>query len=96
MVTASLPNPSTTLPLIFQDCQKSAATHRRNIVALRKIQQQLMKHGRKGEIEFNNSFVACLKKVLPVKKTEVAGNRVVKFIESYLKDLAEQCMLHHY
>ncbi|CAG8494900.1 11036_t:CDS:10 [Ambispora leptoticha] len=36
----SLRNLSTTIPQVFQDCQKSTANHRKNVATLRKIQEQ--------------------------------------------------------
>ena len=80
---------------VFADAQKSTTGHRKLVVSLRKIQERccyepvnLKKAKRQGEDfeeeDFNNEIVRCTLRVLQVKKTEPAGDRVVRFLGTFL------------
>ncbi len=80
---------------IFADAQRASATQRKLVVGLRKIQetccyeqanpakQQL--HEEFSEAQFNNEVGRCMLRVLTVKKSEAVGDRVVRFLGSFLK-----------
>ena len=71
---------------IFSDAQKSTTAHRKLAASLRKIQEACCYEPPKGasksagdfeEEDFNAEMVRCVKRVLPVRKAEPAGDRVV-------------------
>lgn len=94
-LTDTLP---TALPPIFEQAQHSTATHRKNIVALRKIQEtcatitERTPKGIKlvGEKAFNTLFTDMVNRLLPIKKGVTVADRVVKFIASYVAYTTEQ------
>lgn len=67
---------------IFEDVQVTMASHRRHILNLRSI----MLRAEETEMieEFNGIFCRLISKILPVKKTVIACDRVVKFISSFI------------
>jgi condensin complex subunit 3 len=79
---------------VFGDAQKSTAGHRKLVISLRKIQEQCCyepvnltkskNHEDFEEEDFNSEVVRCVKRVLPVRKAEPAGDRVVRFLGTYL------------
>lgn len=82
--------------IVFSDAQKSTAGHRKCVISLRKIQEACcfepvnLKKGKSatadefGEEEFNAETVRCVLRVLAVKKSEPVGDRVVRFLGTYL------------
>lgn len=72
------------IPNIFQDAQRSLATHRKNAAALRKIFQ---KHCKTEENEklFINEFYRNLNKILVIKKGIITADRSMKFIIEFIK-----------
>jgi len=98
-VTASYLEDSlpTALPPIFEQCQSTTANHRKNIVALRKVQDtcatitERTPKGTKlvGEKAFNGLFIDMLNRVLGVKKGVSVADRVVKFVASYITYITE-------
>ncbi|KAI1344279.1 condensin subunit Cnd3 [Xylariaceae sp. FL0016] len=79
---------------VFRDAQKSTATHRKLVVTLRKIHEACCyeptsknKHAANefDEAEFNIEFVRCVFRVMPVKKSESAGEKIVRFIGLFLR-----------
>ncbi|KAK3073366.1 chromosome condensation complex Condensin, subunit G [Teratosphaeriaceae sp. CCFEE 6253] len=79
---------------VFSDAQKSTAGHRKAIIALRKIQEACCyepvshKKGKQTEDfdadDFNGEVVRCILRVLPVRKSEPVGDRVVRFLGTFL------------
>ncbi len=79
---------------VFGDAQKSTAGHRKLVISLRKIQEQcayepvkLNKAKRQEDYEeedFNSEVVRCVLRILPVRKAEPAGDRVVRFLGTFL------------
>ncbi|KAJ3020604.1 hypothetical protein HKX48_000547 [Thoreauomyces humboldtii] len=67
------------VPAIFQDATRTGATHRKNVVALRKL------HLRKGPA-LNADIRDCVLRVLPLKKGNQEAERVLKFLTSYLEE----------
>lgn len=98
--------PSTTLRdnvcAIFTDVQRSNTGHRKLIIALRKIQEWCCYEPASGrslsasedydENDFNTEFSRCILRILPVRKSEPAGDRIVKFLGQYLRHATEQGM----
>ena len=79
---------------VFADAQRSTAAHRKTVISLRKIQEQCCyepindKKGRQNENfeeeDFNGEVIRCVFRVLPVRKAESVGDRVVRFLGTYL------------
>ena len=88
----------TIIPPIFEQVQHTTANHRKNIVALRKIQDaaasltEATPKGTKlvGEKMFNGVFVDMVNRVLGVKKGVAVADRVIKFVASYVAYTTEQ------
>ena len=79
---------------IFKDAQKTTATHRKLAVNLRKLQESCcyepadpkkQSPGDFSEDEFNNEFVRCVLRIMPVKRSEGVGEKTVKFIGLFLR-----------
>ena len=85
---------------VFSDAQKTTATQRKLVVTLRKIQEACCfeppptKKGKKGQEEeyqdfeeddFNQEVVRTVLRVMNVKKSEPAGDRVIRFLCAFLK-----------
>jgi condensin complex subunit 3 len=91
---------------VFSDAQKTTATQRKLVVTLRKIQEACCfeppvnpKKGKKGqeeehedfdEDEFNHEVVRTVLRVMNVKKSEPAGDRVIRFLCAFLKHANEK------
>lgn len=73
----------------FQESQRTIASHRKLIVSLANIQERAVSADL--EIEFNKTFCKCLNRVLPVKRTEKAADRVVKLVEGFSRYIQEKC-----
>lgn len=93
----------TAVPIVFDQAQTSAATHKKNCVALYKLQSasaevtETVGRGKKdaevrliGERAFTEVFMDMLNRVLIVKKSTPAADRIVKFVSSYVKFLNEK------
>ena len=85
---------------LFRNSQKSTAGHRKLVINLRKIQEaccyEPQSHAKKtgaedfDEEELNNEIVRCVLRVMPVKRSEAAGERVIRFIGLFLKHANEK------
>ncbi|KAL8865657.1 MAG: hypothetical protein Q9198_009218 [Flavoplaca austrocitrina] len=81
--------------LIFADAQRSTATHRKLAVNLRKIQEECCSEstGRRNqdiegdfrEDDFNVEIARCVIRLMGVKKSEGAGDRIVRFLGMFLR-----------
>lgn len=93
----------TTIPAIFDQVQSSAATHKKNCIALYKLQTasagvlETISKGKKaeeirliGEKTFTDIFVDMVNRVLVVKKGVPTADRIVKFVGSYVKFIGEK------
>jgi condensin complex subunit 3 len=83
-----LNNPSKTIQTIFQESQKSAATHRKLVNSLRTVQTTCIQQ--ENEDVFNDEFIRCLNRVLPLKKSEPTADRVVKFIGHFIQHVQDK------
>ena len=79
---------------IFKDAQRTTATHRKLAVTLRKIHESCCyepSSGKKGSDEefdeeaFNGEFTRCVLKMMPVKKSEAVGDKIIRFIGFFLR-----------
>lgn len=83
---------------VFSDAQRSAVAHRKLLVGLRKIQEtccdptRLGTPGRQrfGEEDFNVEIARCVIRLMGVKRSEAAGDRVVRFLGSFLRHANEK------
>jgi condensin complex subunit 3 len=88
---------------IFDQVQHTTANHRKNLVSLRKIQEQCSSvteptpKGLKlvGEKAFNTIFIEMVNRILGVKKGVSVADRVVKFVASYVAYATEQGKFAH-
>jgi condensin complex subunit 3 len=88
------------IPTIFSQAQSSISNHKKNIVALRKIQEKCslvtMMHsdGQSvkivGEKAFNNAFIDMVNRVLSVKKGVSVADRVIQFVGKFVAYTVEQ------
>lgn len=94
---------STLVPKIFDQAQASIVTHKKNCIALYKLQNaaagvtELLRKGKKdvnirlsGEKTFSDIFLDMLNRVLTVKKGNPTADKVVKFVGTYLGYLNEK------
>jgi condensin complex subunit 3 len=89
---------STQLAPIFDQVQHTTANHRKNLVSLRKIQEQCSSiteptpKGLKliGEKAFNTELIGMVNRILSIKKGEAVADRVVKFVAGYVAYTTEQ------
>ncbi|KAI0892877.1 condensin subunit Cnd3 [Annulohypoxylon nitens] len=79
---------------IFRDAQKTTATHRKLIVNLRKIHEACCYEPTRSkknastdfnETDFNNEFLRCVLRVMPVKKSESVGEKTIRFVGLFLR-----------
>ncbi|KAF2841202.1 ARM repeat-containing protein [Patellaria atrata CBS 101060] len=85
---------------IFTDTQRSTAIQRKLVINLRKIHEACCyepvkpkkKHQEEdfGEAEFNEEIGRCMLRVLPVKKSEPVGDKVVRFLGLFLKHASDK------
>lgn len=90
------------IPPHFQQAQHSLANHRKNIVSLHRIHLKAASITEPaaggcirpiGEKAFNEVFVGCLDRVLPIKKGVPNADRVIKFVAGYVAYAQEQFRL---
>ncbi|KAL8370467.1 hypothetical protein RB595_000710 [Gaeumannomyces hyphopodioides] len=85
---------------VFREAQRTTASHRKLTVTLRKIQEACCYEPTSAkkssaasdfdEEDFNTEFSRCVLRVMPVKKTESAGEKVVRFIALFLQHSIEK------
>lgn len=89
--TTSLDALSASIPSHFQEAQSTLANHRKNTVALFKLHSSAATHVEStarglrlvGEKAFNEVFLACVNRVLGIKKGVVNADRAIKFAATY-------------
>ncbi|EFX00217.1 nuclear condensin complex subunit [Grosmannia clavigera kw1407] len=84
---------------IFREAQKNTASHRKLAVTLRKMQEACCYEPTSvsrpsaaaagsadfHEDDFNAEFVRCVLRVMPVRKAEPVGDKVVRFVGLFLR-----------
>ena len=79
---------------IFHDAQRTTATHRKLAANLRKIHEACCYEPAAptksasndfDEEAFNHEFVRCVLRVMPVKKAETVGEKLIRFIGFFLR-----------
>lgn len=70
---------------VFQKAQSAYAGHRKHVAVLKKIQSKAVSQG--YESAFNYWFNTLVTKILPLKKSEVIGDRIVKLIATFVASL---------
>ncbi|CAG8582778.1 2255_t:CDS:10, partial [Paraglomus occultum] len=75
---------------IFDDIQKSTVLHRKNALALRKIQERCSINPSIGERAFNKTILDMIQKILSVKKKESCVDRTVKFLGAFIQYTSEK------
>ncbi|ONH64661.1 Condensin complex subunit 3 [Cyberlindnera fabianii] len=73
------------LAQVFQNSQQSVAGHRKQVLILKAIQARAETLGH--EESFNYYFCQVVNKVLVVKRTESAGDRIAKLVASFVQSL---------
>ncbi|KAE9974513.1 hypothetical protein BLS_010036 [Venturia inaequalis] len=85
---------------IFSDAQRGAATQRKSVVTLRKVQEACCYESAKprknaldqdyDESEFNEEVGRCALRLLGIRKAEPVGDRLIKFMMLFLKHSSEK------
>ncbi|KAK1236832.1 hypothetical protein MKX07_005951 [Trichoderma sp. CBMAI-0711] len=84
---------------IFRDAQRTTATHRKLAVNLRKIQEACCYEpvdprkpdaNQFDERAFNDEFVRCVLRIMPVKKAESVGEKLIRFIGLFLRHASDK------
>ncbi|KAG6014345.1 hypothetical protein E4U54_005477, partial [Claviceps lovelessii] len=84
---------------IFRDSQRTTATHRKLVVNLQKIHEACCYESAEptdatpnefDEAAFNREFVRCVLRIMPVKKSESAGEKCIRFVGFYLRHAHEK------
>ncbi|KAL8783296.1 MAG: hypothetical protein Q9213_004730 [Squamulea squamosa] len=79
---------------IFNDAQKSTDAHRKLAVSLRKIQEECcyeptsrrkQEEDNFGEDDFSVEIARCVIRLMSVKKSEATGDRIVRFLGTFLR-----------
>ncbi|KAF2859751.1 hypothetical protein K470DRAFT_258602 [Piedraia hortae CBS 480.64] len=88
---------------VFREAQKTVTGHRKAVISLRKVQEAccyesvVPQHKQKkptdeeyDEEDFNGEVTRCVLRVLAVHKTEPEGDRVVRFLGTFLAVASEK------
>ncbi|PSR94204.1 nuclear condensing complex subunit [Coniella lustricola] len=84
----------TQVAAVFRDAQRNTATHRKSAVTLRKLQEACCYEPTPAdktvaadynEDDFNNEFVRCVLRLMPVRKSEAVGERTIRFIGVFMR-----------
>lgn len=98
--------PSTSLRLricnVFGDAQKTTAGHRKLTIVLRKIQEICCYNSPSNqdgddfkEDDFNVEIARCIIRIMGVKKSEGAGDRLIKFLGLFLRHASDKGRYRH-
>ncbi|TID30784.1 hypothetical protein CANINC_000700 [Pichia inconspicua] len=70
---------------VFQEVQTTVAVHKRQLIILRTIMQRAVTTG--FQSHFNTFFCHMLRKIIPIKYTIKAADKVVKFVSSFVQSV---------
>jgi condensin complex subunit 3 len=82
------------IAVVFRDAQRTTATHRKLAVTLRKTHESCCYESASGkntssdefdEESFNREFIRCVLKIMPVKKAEAVGDKIIRFAGFFLR-----------
>lgn len=73
---------------VFQSAQTTYAGHRKNIAILKKIQDKAVANN--FDDSFNYWFNKFVLKILPLKKSEVIGDRIIKLVAAFIASLDKE------
>ncbi|SMN19714.1 similar to Saccharomyces cerevisiae YDR325W YCG1 Subunit of the condensin complex [Maudiozyma saulgeensis] len=73
---------------VFQQAQETYAGHRKHVAVLKKIQSKATAQGYSDA--FNYWFNKLVTSVLPLKKSEIIGDRIVKLIAAFVASLDKE------
>lgn len=76
---------------VFQRAQSTYAGHRKHVAVLKKIQSKAVAQG--YESAFNYWFKSLVTKLLPLKKNEIVGDRIVKLVAAFVASLDREIQL---
>jgi condensin complex subunit 3 len=83
--------------MIFDDAQKTTASHRKLVVRLRRIQEACcvatpgdQSQGEFEEEDFRAEFARCVIPIMGVKKSEGVGDRIIKFLGLFLRHATDK------
>lgn len=83
----------------FGDAQRTLAGHRKLVVGLRKIQEACVYESSDSsygsEDDFNVEFARCVIRIMGVKKSEGAGDKLIRFVGFFLRYASDKgrCLL---
>ncbi|KAK3313404.1 condensin subunit Cnd3 [Apodospora peruviana] len=89
----------TQVATVFREAQRTTASHRKLAVTLRKVQEACCYEPTSAkksaasdfdEDDFNNEFVRCVLRVMPIKKSEGVGEKTIRFIGLFLRHSIEK------
>ena len=90
----------TQISSIFVDAQRTTASHRKLVINLRKVQEaccyeptsRKKKTGAEDfdEEQFTHEFARCVIRLMPVRKSESVGEKIVRFIGLFLRHANEK------
>lgn len=90
---------------IFNQVQESTTNHKKNFVALHKIQVELAGYTEElqkgklvkltGERVFQDDFIRMLCRTLPLKKGIDSADNTVIFVAGYVKSINEKGLLYY-
>ncbi|GMG19289.1 unnamed protein product [Ambrosiozyma monospora] len=66
----------------FQNAQNTVSVHKREVAVLKTIQLRSLRLG--FSKQFNDLFIKMVNKILPLKKNEPVGDRIIKFVTSFV------------
>ncbi|KAH7140583.1 nuclear condensing complex subunit [Dactylonectria macrodidyma] len=84
---------------VFSDAQRTTATHRKLVVNLRKLHESCCyepadpKHSQSNDFDeeaFNDEFIRCVLRIMPIKKSESVGEKSIRFIGLFLRHASEK------
>ncbi|KAK9476378.1 nuclear condensing complex subunit [Lipomyces japonicus] len=81
-------NAASVISHVFQEAQKSTSAHRKLTMKLQHVHERSVAHG--YEHQFHLHFQNMINRILSVKKSEPAAEKVVKFIRQYIELITQK------
>lgn len=89
----------TQVAAVFREAQRNTATHRKSAVTLRKLQEACCYEPTTAkktaaadfdENDFNNEFIRCVLRIMPVKKSESVGEKTIRFVGVFMRHATDK------